>query len=104
MATRRTRWTLTIRACPNDRGGEAPRRDGRACPLEAVGPLPERAPVGNRPGGLLPARDRVGLFPPRPCPRSCVSLGRGRPARDLRQPPASLLCARALEPARPDSQ
>ena len=50
-------------------------------PLEEMGPVPQRAPVGHGARGLQRARQRVGLLPARSRAQPRVSLGRGRPRR-----------------------
>ena len=47
-------------------------------PLEALGTLPFRAPVGHSPRRLQPLRHRLGVLSPRPCPLARLSLGRRR--------------------------
>ena len=73
-------------------------------PVVRVGPVPERARLGHRPGGLLGGRQRLGQLPARPRPLAGVPLERGRHGRHLRHPPRALPCARALERAGPDPQ
>ena len=62
-----------------------------------MGPLPERAAVGNRPGGLQRGRRRLELLHARSGPLPRLPLGRGRPGGDLRRQAAALLRARAVE-------
>ena len=72
--------------------------------MEAVGPVPQRAPVGDGPRGLQPGRQRLGLLHPRSGPFPGLPVGRGRHRRGLRRPPAPLLRPGALERTRPDPQ
>ena len=88
-----------------DGGGGAPARGaGAHGALEALGAVPERAAVGHGARGLQPRRHRLGVLSARPRALARLSLGRGRHRRHLRQPPAPLLRARALERARSDPQ
>ncbi len=96
-------------ACDQDRAAErragAPRRGhpGRAA-LEALGAVPQRAPVGHGARGLQPGRQRLGLLPARPGAPPRLPLGRGRPRRHQRRHPAAVPRAGALERARPDPE
>ncbi len=72
--------------------------------MEEVGPLPERAAVGDGPRGLQRGRQRLGLLPARAVPLPGLPVGRGRPGRDLRRRAAPLLRPRALERAGPHPQ
>ena len=72
--------------------------------LAALGPVPERAPVGHRARGLQPRRQRLGLLHPRPGALARLPLGRGRPRRHLRRQAAPVLRAGAVERQRPDPQ
>ena len=72
--------------------------------LEALGTLPERARLGHGPRGLQRRRHRLGVLPARSRALARLPLERGRPRRHLRSPPEDLLCARALERARPDPE
>ena len=83
----------------------APRRGRQAREeLEALGALPLRAAVGHGARGLQPGRHGLGLLPARARPLAGLSLGRGRPRRDLRPPPVRLLRDRALEREGPDPE
>ena len=66
-------------------------------PLEALGAVPERAPVGNRQGRLQRERRRLELLQPRSGPISRLSLGRRRHRRHQRREAASVFCRRSLE-------
>src|SRR5207248_2645129 len=82
-----------------------PRRRSRESEvLEALGPVRERAGMGQRSRGLQPRRDRLGLLPARPRALARLSMERRRTGRDLRPPPAHLLRAGAVEPPRSDSE
>ena len=59
--------------------------------LEALGPLPQRTPVGHGSRRLQRARHSVGLFPARSRALSRVPLGRRRPGRNQRPAPEDLL-------------
>jgi diguanylate cyclase (GGDEF)-like protein/PAS domain S-box-containing protein len=73
--------------------------------LEAVGALPQRAPVGHGPGGLQRRRRRVvAYFSARPGSLARLPVGRGRARRGLRRRRAAVLRPRAVERERPDPQ
>ena len=76
----------------------------KKAPLEEVGAVPQRAPVGNRARGLQRRRRRLELLHPRPGPLARLPLGRGRPGRHLRRPAAALLRAGPVERQGPDPQ
>ena len=78
----------------------APRRR-RLVPL---GPVSERAAVGNRSRGLQRGRHRLGVPASRPRALARLPLGRGRPRRLLGRRAAALPRALALERPRPDPQ
>ena len=85
-----------------DGGRAAASRGGRAVGLlEALGTLPERAPVGDGARGLQPPRQCLGGLPPRSRPVARVPVGRGRARRHLGQSPAPLLRGGPLERPRP---
>src|SRR6266571_5905734 len=88
------------------RRGSRPPTGGRTAEeaLEALGPLPVRASMGDGAGGLLGGRQLLGVFPARPGPEPGLPLGRRRPAGHLRRPVPPRLRARAVERARPDPQ
>ena len=73
-------------------------------PLEEVGPVPQRAAVGDGPRGLQRGRQRLGLLLARPVPLPGLPVGRGRPRRDLRRQAAPVLRPRPLERAGPHPQ
>ena len=79
---RRTEPDDRRRATPQ--GGPRPHR-----PLAALGTVPGRAAVGDGARGLQPRRDGLGVLPSRPGSVARLPLGRGRPRRHLRQPPAA---------------
>ena len=97
MASKKTTDTGLV---DTHRAEAAERRPRGGDPLEEVGPLPQRAAVGDGPRGLQPGRQRLGLLLARPVPLPRLPLGRGRPRRDLRRQAASVLRPRALERAR----
>ena len=66
-------------------------------PMAALGPVPERAGLGDRARGLQRRRRRVGLLPARSRPLARLPLERGRPGGHLRRPADAVLRARALE-------
>src|SRR5262249_19132244 len=86
------------RAAAAGRGARAP------CALAALGAVPGRAPVGDGPRGLLAGWRALALLHARPGPLAGLPLGRGRPARCLRQRRPPLPRPRALESARPDPE
>ena len=94
---------VSSRCSPSSSG--CSRREARTAPLEALGAVPLRAPVGHGARGLQPGRHRLGLLPARPRALARLPLGRGRPraaSRDHHQ--RALLRAGALERARPDPE
>ena len=97
--------------CPDDRhalgidtGGARRAQPPGAFGVETLGPVPERACVGDGARGLQRRRRRLGVLPARPRALARVPLERGRARRDLRRPPAAVLRVRAVERARPDPQ
>ena len=86
------------------RAEAAERRARSRHPVEEMGTLPQRAAVGHGPRGLQRRRQRLGLLLPRPVPLARLPLGRGRPRRHLRRQAAAVLCAGAVERARPDPE
>ena len=88
------------------RRGSHPPAGGRTADeaLEALGPLPVRASMGDGAGGLLGGRQLLGVFPARPGPEPGLPLGRRWPAGHLRRPVPPRLRARAVERARSDPQ
>ena len=76
----------------------------RSVPWKAVGSLPQRAPVGHGARGLQRGGGLLELLHPRPGPLARLSLGGGRPGRDLRRSAAALLRAGPLEREGPDPQ
>ena len=92
-------------ACPPGRGDRPGRGRSLQCqPLVRVGPVPERARMGNGPRGLLRGRRRLGLLPTRSRPLARVPLERGRHGRHLGHPARALPRARALERERRDPE
>ena len=73
-------------------------------PLEEMGAVPQRAPVGHRPRGLQRRRQRLELLLARPGALAGLPVGRGRAGRHLRRQAAAVLRPRAVERARPDPQ
>ena len=69
-----------------------------------MGPVRQRAAVGNGPRGLQRRRRGVGLPAPRPRPVPRVPMGRGRHGRVLRHRAAAVPGPGAVERARPDPQ
>ena len=81
-----------------DGGRQAPGRKSRPqVALEALGPLRQRARLGNGARRLQRQRQRVGISAPRSRPLQGLPLERRRHRRDLRPPPAHLLRAGAVE-------
>src|SRR5207247_1360992 len=70
-------------------------------PLEALGTLPRRAPVGHGARRLQPPRPGLALLPPRPRALARLPVGRGRARWDHRQPRPALLRPGPLERSRP---
>ena len=68
--------------------------------LAIVGPVSQRAAVGDGPRGLQPLRQRVGLLSARACPEQSLPVGRRRPGGVLGPPAAALPVARLVEPTR----
>ena len=96
---------LSARRFRHDERGTAATSQRRARgPLEALGPVPFRAPVGHGSRGLQRERRRLGLFPARPRPFARLSLGRRRHRRHLRPPSAHLFRDRVMERKRFDSE
>src|SRR5271157_5195312 len=79
------------RRTPTPRGGCITRTQ-----LEALGPVSLRAPVGDGAGRLLRGRRVLGLLPPRSRAQPCLSLGGGRPPRNLRPAVPAGIRARSL--------
>src|SRR5271166_6569168 len=75
-----------------------PTKPGPRNPLEAVGALSQRAPVGNRQGGLQRERRRLGLLFPRSGALARLSLGRGWGRWLQRRKATFMLCSRSVEP------
>ena len=73
-------------------------------PLEALGAISQRTPVGNRPGGLQREWRRLELLHPRPGPLARLSLGRGRHRRHQRRESAPVLCPGSVERQGSDPQ
>src|SRR6188508_3048249 len=72
--------------------------------MDTLGPLSERASVGNGPGGLQRRWRCVELFYPRPRPLAGLSLGRRRSGGGLRRASTVVFCAGPLERQGPDSE
>jgi len=72
--------------------------------LEDVGPLSERAAVGDGARGLQPGRRCVAVLPPRSRAVARVPLGRGRARRLLRFEAATVFRRGALEREGPDPE
>src|SRR5262245_44850605 len=72
--------------------------------MEKMGPLSQRATMGNRSRRLQRERQRLGLLLARPSPIALVSLGRRWARRHLRYQTETLFFRRALERQRPDSE
>ena len=72
--------------------------------MEGVGPLSERASVGDGARGLQPGWRRLELLLPRSGPVACLSVGRGRHRRDLRRAPAAVPGTRPVERRRSDPE
>src|SRR5437899_328109 len=82
----------------HERGTDPPRTSSCAeAPVEEVGPLPQRTPVGDGPRGLQRIRRRLGLLQPRPRALAGVPLGRGRARRNLGRSATPLLRHRPVE-------
>ena len=62
----------------------------RPGPLAALGPVSQRARLGDGPRGLQRRRRRLEVLPLRPRPLPRLSLERGRHGRHLRRPPDAL--------------
>ena len=106
MAAGRHRRQARHRRAPSARRGHRPGR-GRPLqrqPLVRVGPVPLRARVGHRAGGLQRARRRVELVPPRPRPVARLPVERGRDGGPVRHPPRALPGPVAVERRGPDPQ
>ena len=69
-----------------------------------MGPVPQRAAVGNGPRGLQRERRRLEFLHPRPGPLARLSLGRRRAGRHLRRQAAPLLRAGPVEREGSDPQ
>src|SRR6202048_4564190 len=69
-----------------------------------MGALSQRAPMGTGPRGLRRQRRCVELLHARSGAFARLPLGRGRPRRLQRRPPATVFCARAVERQGPYSQ
>ncbi len=69
-----------------------------------VGPVCQRAAVGDRSRGLQRRRRGVGLPAPRSRPLACLPLGRGGDGRVLRRRTEPVPGSRAVERPRPDPQ
>ncbi len=79
-------------------GTEAAERRARCGhPVEEVGALSERAPVGHGPRGLQRQRRRLELLHARPVAVTRLPVGRRRHGRHFRRQAASLLRHRAVE-------
>lgn len=93
------RWWRGGRRTTAARGG---RRQGGA--LAALGPVPERAAVGDRTGGLQRRRRRLVVLHARPGPFARLPLGRGRHRGRQRRQAAAVFRAGPVERPRPDPQ
>src|SRR6266478_951608 len=62
----------------HERARKTERSREREGALEALGSISQRAPMGNRARRLQSERNGLGLFYPRSCSQSRLSLGRGR--------------------------
>ena len=90
---------------PGERGTAATR--GLGCPdraLEALGPVRQRARLGDGARGLQRRGHALGVLPPRSRALARLPLERGRPRRHLRPPSDHLLRHRALERTRSDPE
>ena len=72
--------------------------------MEALGPVPQRAPVGHGARGLQRQRRRLELLHPRSGALAGLQVGRGRHRRVLRRPSAAVLRDRRVERRRSDPQ
>src|SRR5271166_1038518 len=81
-----------------------PTKPGPRNPLEAVGALSQRAPVGNRQGGLQRERRRLGLLFSRSGALARLSLGRGWGRWLQRRQAAFVLCPCSVEWQGSDTQ
>src|SRR4029077_21151755 len=103
LPQRSARLTIIWRSTSASRTGNDERRTaaagerGTRSSLAPLGSLPVRAAVGNRPRRLQSKRRRLDIFSPRPRALAYLPLGRRRDRRNLRPPPAHLLCPRPLE-------
>ena len=87
------------------RGAAAGRRPGPGVPWRALGPVPQRAPVGHGPRGLQRQRRRLVVLQPRPGAVARLPLGRGRPRRHLATTSSGCASPLALwNEQRPDPQ
>src|SRR5512134_1229079 len=89
---------------PRHTRARSPRRRPQGRALEALGPLPLRAPVGHGAGGLFRRWFLLELPAARSRAEPCLSLGRGRPLRCFGRSVPPEPRAGALERERPHPQ
>ena len=94
----------------NGRAGMTNEEQGRLQQAEtrgsvaSLGALPERAAVGDGPGGPRPGRQHLGGVPLRPGGLPGLPVGRGRAGGHQRRQAAAVPVAGPVERARPDAQ